>query len=157
MNATPPWLVNPDTEDCARVRATSAGLLADPQPYVDGFYRRVFERAPGLRSLFKGDMQAQKVKLAQMITSLVSGLDRVDLLVPSLRQLGASHRRYGAKHFHYVVICDALLDSVADANGALFDESARLAWQRVLALVTREMLTGARDAERAEAASRPTA
>ena len=55
------------------------------------FYGRLFELDPSLRPLFKTDLKEQGRKLMRMIGMAVNGLDRLDELVPAVRQLGMRH------------------------------------------------------------------
>jgi len=67
------------------------------------FYRRLFEIDPSLRRMFRGDLAEQRKKLMQMLTAAVKGLDRLDQLVPVLREPGPAARglrshRYALRH-----------------------------------------------------------
>ena len=59
------------------------------------FYRRLFEMDPSLQGMFRGDMAEQRKKLMQMLTAAVKGLDRLDQLVPVVKELGRRHAGYG--------------------------------------------------------------
>src|SRR5437762_2275733 len=73
------------------------------------FYARLFELDPQLRGHFRGDMVQQGRKLMAMITMAVTSLNRLDLLVPSVRALGARHAGYGVEEEHYTTVGAALL------------------------------------------------
>lgn len=55
------------------------------------FYGKLFELDPALRPFFKGDMAAQGRKLMAMIGAAVSGLSRLEALVPVVQNLGRRH------------------------------------------------------------------
>lgn len=129
--------------DHPRIRATLAPAAADPSGFARAFYARLFELAPGIRALFRGDMAAQELKLAQTLVALVGGLDQADGLVPTIEALGRAHRGYGAKPAHYPLVGQALLDTLAAFNGPTFDDATRAAWERLFAWVAQHMMHGA--------------
>jgi len=61
------------------------------------FYGKLFELDPSLKSLFKGDMAEQGKKLMRMVGTAVNGLDRLDQIVPAVKDLGVRHVAYGVK------------------------------------------------------------
>lgn len=55
------------------------------------FYGRLFEVAPQVRPLFKGDIKDQGRKLMATMGVAVNGLDRLTELVPVVQDLGRRH------------------------------------------------------------------
>ena len=53
-----------------------------------------------------------------MLCLLVGGLDEPDALLPTLHALGESHRGFGAKPAHYFTVGEAMIDTLAELNGA---------------------------------------
>lgn len=113
------------------------------------FYARLFELAPGVRGLFKGDMQEQGRKLMTMLGIVVNGLTRLDQIVPAAQQLARRHVGYGARPEHYPVVGAALLDTLATGLGADFDDATREAWGTAYALLSGVMIAAQADAETA--------
>jgi hemoglobin-like flavoprotein len=95
---------------------------------TDLFYARLFELAPEVRPLFKGDMQEQGRKLMTMLGTVVNGLNRLDVLVPAAQGLAKRHVAYGAQAAHYPVVGAALLDTLAKGLGDDFTPEVREAW-----------------------------
>jgi hemoglobin-like flavoprotein len=126
-------------QESALLRRTGAVVVADPRAFGACFYRRLFERAPSLRTLFPPDLQAQELKLAGMVAHLLGALDRRDVLSQSLGELGRRHRGYGATFVHYLAVGEALIEALAECNGADFDAQARLAWARLYSWVVYRM------------------
>lgn len=129
--------------DHPRLRATLAPAAADPASFARRFYARLFEMNPGLRTLFPADLSLQEMKLAQTLVVVINGLEHSDALLPTLQKLGQQHRGYGAKPAHYVAVGDALLETLAEANGPSFDDEARRSWERLYAWVAHEMTRSA--------------
>ena len=110
------------------------------------FYRRLFEIDPGLRPMFPGEMAEQRKKLMQMITAAVKGLDRLEQLVPVVRDLGRRHAGYGVKDEHYGTVGAALLWTLEKGLGAAFTPETKEAWSAVYGLLAITMQKAANEA-----------
>jgi hemoglobin-like flavoprotein len=110
------------------------------------FYRRLFEIDPSLRPMFPGEMSEQRKKLMQMITAAVKGLDRLEQLVPVVRDLGRRHAGYGVKDEHYGTVGAALLWTLEKGLGAAFTPETKEAWAAVYGLLAFTMQRAAREA-----------
>lgn len=135
-----------------RVRQSFALVLPIAPTAAALFYDNLFVAQPQLRALFKGDMQDQGTKLMQMIGAAVGLLDRPQLLLPVLRQLGARHGGYGVQPAHYDAVGAALLKTLEQGLGAAFDALTREAWATMYGLVASTMIAAA-DAAMPEAAA----
>jgi len=112
------------------------------------FYGNLFEADPSLRSLFRGDMQAQGAKLMQMIAAAVSLLDKPETLMPVLRKLGARHAGYGVQTAHYDTVGAALIKTLEQGLGEHFTPEVRQAWLLVYGLISSTMLAAAAEQQR---------
>lgn len=92
------------------------------------FYARLFELAPQVRALFKGDMVEQGRKLMAMLAMITSKLTQLDTLVPAAQSLARRHVAYGAQAAHYAVVGQALLDTLEKGLGEDFTPEVRDAW-----------------------------
>jgi hemoglobin-like flavoprotein len=93
------------------------------------FYRRLFELDPSLRMLFVNtSMSEQHEKLMQTITIVVRGLDQMDALLPSIKELGLRHAGYGVKESHYETVGEALMWTLQQALGDAFTDEVRDSW-----------------------------
>lgn len=118
MNAREILLVRSSFQKLAPIAGQAAAL----------FYARLFELDPALRPLFRGDMREQGRKLMQMIALAVGALDRLDTILPAVRQLGARHADYGVRDEHYATVGAALLWTLEKGLGAEFTPELRDAW-----------------------------
>ncbi len=107
------------------------------------FYGRLFEIAPDLRPLFKGDMAEQGRKLMAMLATAVGNLDRLEAVVPAVRALGERHASYGVKDEDYATVATALLWTFEQALGATFDSPTRDAWVALYTIVAGQMTDAA--------------
>ena len=92
------------------------------------FYRRLFDIAPEMKALFKGDMRVQGHRLMDMIDIAVNDLDRWDQLTPALEALGRRHVGYGVKEADYDAVAAALLWTLEQGLGPAFTDDVKLAW-----------------------------
>ncbi len=110
------------------------------------FYARLFELDPALRHLFRGDMREQGRKLMTMIAVAVQSLERIDTLVPAVRQLGARHAGYGVTEEHYATVGAALLWTLEKGLGPAFTPAVREAWTTTYSLLANTMIEAQREA-----------
>ena len=111
------------------------------------FYARLFELDPSLRPLFRGDMREQGRKLMAMIATAVAALERLDTIVPVVRQLGARHVDYGVREEHYAAVGTALLWTLEKGLGADFTPAVRTAWTTTYTLLANTMIDAAKTAQ----------
>jgi hemoglobin-like flavoprotein len=114
------------------------------------FYRRLFEVDPGLRPLFKNDIEEQSRKLLEMLAVLIAMLERPLGLELELKAMGLRHVEYGVKEEHYATVGGALLDMLAEVLGAKFTPEVREAWTLLYGAVESLMKEGAAQADSVE-------
>jgi nitric oxide dioxygenase len=107
------------------------------------FYERVFEIAPEVRPLFRGDMDEQGRMFMSMLTLAANGLDAFDSLKPALRELAIRHADYGVKAEHYAPFGAALIWVVERSLGEGFTEEVRSAWISVYGALSEVMIEAA--------------
>jgi hemoglobin-like flavoprotein len=108
------------------------------------FYDRLFDLAPDVRPLFPGEMAEQKRKLMTMLGTVVDGLDKLEVVVPEVQELGRRHAGYGAVPAHYDVVGDCLLWTLGQGLGEGFTPAVREAWAAAYELLASTMLAAQR-------------
>lgn len=103
------------------------------------FYGRLFELDPSLQPLFKGDMTEQGRKLMRMVGTAVNGLDRLEQIVPAVKDLGVRHVAYGVHDEHYDTVGSALLWTLDQGLGEAYTEEVETAWATVYGLLADTM------------------
>ncbi|MCR4288894.1 MAG: globin domain-containing protein [Candidatus Scalindua sp.] len=103
------------------------------------FYNRLFELAPSLKSLFKGDMKTQGRMLMQMLDYTVSGLNKPDSIIPVVQDLGRCHVGYGVKEEYYETVGEALLWTLEQGMGKDFTPDVKDAWAEAYKLLSDTM------------------
>ena len=107
------------------------------------FYGRLFELDPSLQPLFKGDMTEQGRKLMRMVGTAVNGLDRLEQIVPAVKDLGVRHVAYGVRDEHYDTVGSALLWTLDQGLGEAYTEEVETAWATAYGLLADTMKSAA--------------
>jgi hemoglobin-like flavoprotein len=116
-------------------------LISDQAAAI--FYSRLFDMAPEVRSLFKGDMVEQGRKLMTMLGGVTRQLNQLDTLVPVAERLAERHVGYGAVPEHYAVVGAALIDTLDEGLGADFTPDVRTAWETAYGTLSGVMIAAA--------------
>jgi hemoglobin-like flavoprotein len=133
------WL---DAGEITRIRSGFSAVAADADRFTADFYARLFEIAPTLRPLFPDDLSRQRAKLKHMLVFLVESLDRPDTLRPELAALGDRHRSYGVVKADFIVLGQALIDTLGAHLGEQFGPAERSAWTALYSRITTIMTMG---------------
>jgi nitric oxide dioxygenase len=107
------------------------------------FYARLFEIAPELRPMFRGDMAEQGRKLMGMLAVVVQNLRDMPTLLPVAGALAERHVGYGVRPEHYPPVGQALIETLAGALGDEFTAEVRTAWADAYAALSGAMIGAA--------------
>jgi nitric oxide dioxygenase len=130
-------------EQILLVRSSFAkvGALGDRAAVL--FYDRLFELDPSLKALFRGDPAAQRAKLMAALRTVVGALDRLDQILPMVRDLGRRHAHYGVEPEHYATVGAALIWTLEQGLGPDFTLATRRAWIAAYSLLAWTMIAAA--------------
>ena len=92
------------------------------------FYDRLFEVAPEVKPLFRGDMTGQGRKLMATLALVVNGLNKLDAILPAASVLAKRHVGYGVKAVHYAAVGAALLWTLEKGLGPSWTPELAAAW-----------------------------
>ena len=129
------------------VQESFALVLPIKEQAAEIFYGKLFEKDPSLKSLFRGDMKEQGVKLMGMIAAAVNGLTNLDALVPTVQDLGKRHAGYGVTDEMYDTVGSALLETLEAGLGAAFTPNVKGAWLEVYTVLATTMKDAAAKVE----------
>jgi len=104
------------------------------------FYGRLFEIAPEVKPLFRGDMTEQRRKLMKTLTVVVNGLSNLDSILPAAGSLAKRHVAYGVTPTHYRLVGEALLWTLERGIGPEWTPSLRRAWSAAYATISNFMI-----------------
>ena len=125
------------------VRETFTALHEVAEPLVQLFYGRLFQIAPEVRPLFKGDLGAQARKFSDLLQVLVNGLEDLDQQRPALRAMGLRHVAYGVTPEHYDALAQAFLWALGHMLHPDFSPRVKDAWTVWIEEISAEMKAGA--------------
>jgi hemoglobin-like flavoprotein len=110
------------------VQASFARVALNRDQAARAFYMRLFEIAPDLRPMFRGDMVEHGRNLMAMLAAVVQGLRDMPSTLRVARQLAERHVGYGVRLEHYAPVGMALIETLATALGDDFTPDVRVAW-----------------------------
>jgi hemoglobin-like flavoprotein len=109
------------------------------------FYNRLFTLDPSIRHMFKSDMKQQGKKLMDSLKMVVGNLRNLDRIVPGVRAMAVRHTDYGVKPYHYALVGEALIDTLATGLGAEFTDDVREAWLAAYTILANTMKAAAEE------------
>jgi hemoglobin-like flavoprotein len=136
-----------------RLLKESFALVLQRAPRLtERFYDVLLERHPHLAPMFPSGVRAhQPERLAQALTVVVSKLDDGPWLARTLGELGRRHEGYGVTPEMYACVGEALLFTLREAAGELWNTELDAQWHAAYVTVARMMCADAPDTLRAPA------
>ncbi|WP_240197531.1 globin domain-containing protein [Nonomuraea lactucae] len=110
------------------------------------FYSALFLMYPQTRDLFPVSMAMQRDRLVGALGRIISNVDRVDDLVPFLKQLGRDHRKFSVVAEHYPAVGQALLATLQHFLGDRWTPALAHDWTQAYGLVAKVMTESAAEA-----------
>ena len=107
------------------------------------FYGRLFEIAPAVRPLFKGDMAEQGRKLMATLSYVVNGLADLPSVLPAASVLAKRHVAYGVTPEHYGPVGAALLWTLEKGLGPKWTPATAAAWTKAYSTLSGYMIAEA--------------
>ena len=104
------------------------------------FYGRLFEIAPSVAPLFRGDMQEQGKKLIATLAVVVNGLSNIETILPTASALAKRHVSYGVTAGDYAPVGDALLWTLERGLGAQWTPELSAAWTAAYGVLSEFMI-----------------
>lgn len=115
-------------QDIVLVKSTFALVRPIAEQAAELFYGRLFEIAPQVKPLFKGDMKEQGRKLMATLGTVVASLDNLAPVLPVASALAKRHVGYGVKAEDYAPVGAALLWTLEQGLGPAWTPEAKAAW-----------------------------
>lgn len=133
MNASDVALVQDSFKKVAPISDVAAEL----------FYGRLFEVAPQVKPMFRGDMKEQGRKLMATLGVVVTGLTRLETVLPAASALAKQHVAYGVKAEHYPIVGGALLWTLEKGLGDAWTPELKAAWTAAYGTLSGYMISEA--------------
>jgi hemoglobin-like flavoprotein len=103
------------------------------------FYGRLFEIAPAVKPLFRGDKE-QGRKLMATLGVVVNGLSNLESILPAASALAKRHVQYGVKSADYEPVGEALLWTLERGLGEQWTPQLAAAWGAAYSLLSEFMI-----------------
>ncbi|HLK83341.1 MAG TPA: globin family protein [Xanthobacteraceae bacterium] len=117
-----------NSEQVALIRDSFAKIAPIAEEAAALFYSRLFEIAPEVRPLFRGDMKEQGRKLMATLAAVVNGLAEIEAILPAASALARQHVAYGVRAEHYAPVGVALLWTLERGLGEEWTTDLAAAW-----------------------------
>jgi hemoglobin-like flavoprotein len=104
------------------------------------FYGRLFEIAPAVKPLFRGDMTEQGRKLMATLGVVVNSLGNLEAVLPAASALAKRHVDYGVKAEDYAPVGAALLWTLEQGLGEHWTPQLAQAWSAAYSLLSGYMI-----------------
>jgi nitric oxide dioxygenase len=130
--------MTPDQVQSVQASFAKVAPIADTAAGI--FYSRLFEIAPEVKPLFRGDMTEQGRKLMRTLTIVVNGLGNLEAILPAASALAKNHVAYGVKATHYAPVGAALLWTLERGLGPDWTPEVENAWSAAYATLSNFMI-----------------
>lgn len=104
------------------------------------FYGRLFEIAPAVKPLFRGDMKEQGRKLMATLAVVVGGLSNLQAILPAASALAKRHVGYGVSAADYAPVGAALLWTLERGLGPDWTPELAAAWSTAYGVLSAYMI-----------------
>lgn len=133
--------MTPDQIDL--VQSSFAKVVPIKETAAELFYAKLFEIAPEVQPMFKGDMGEQGAKLMTTLGVVVNGLKDLGAIVPVAEKLAVAHVDFGVEPEHYAHVGAALLDTLGKGLGEGFTPDVEEAWATAYGTLSDVMMSAA--------------
>ncbi|MDB5196899.1 MAG: hemoglobin [Flaviaesturariibacter sp.] len=116
----------------------------DPVVVGNLFYNKLFEIAPELKPMFRGNQDEQSRKLLSMLNYVIRKLDSLEEILDEVAKLAQRHVKYGVEESHYATVAAALLWTLEQGLGEAWTVDVRQAWIICYATLSGAMIAASR-------------
>jgi len=127
------------SEDILLVQRSWLEITPVKQITAELFFGKLSELDPGLRQLFDDDQGAGNRKFVRMLDATVRGLDRSDVLMAAVREVGVRHPAFGRADTHHGTVAAALLWTLEKALRDDFTPAVKSAWIKIFGVLSQEL------------------
>ena len=125
------------------IQESFAKVVPISQQAAAMFYGRLFEIAPAVKPLFRGDLEEQGRKLMAMLGAVVNGLGNLETILPAASALAKRHVDYGVKAHDYEPVGTALLWTLERGLGPYWTPELKAAWTEAYTVLADFMIAEA--------------
>jgi nitric oxide dioxygenase len=122
------------------IQESFAKVVPISEQAAELFYGRLFEIAPAVKPLFRGDMKEQGRKLMATLAVVVNGLTNLEAVLPAASALAKRHVSYGVKAADYAPVGAALLWTLERGLGPDWTPQLATAWGAAYGVLSEFMI-----------------
>jgi hemoglobin-like flavoprotein len=122
------------------IQESFASVAPISEQAAELFYGRLFEIAPAVKPLFRGDMKEQGRKLMATLAVVVNGLGHLEAVLPAASALAKRHVEYGVTAADYAPVGAALLWTLERGLGDKWTAELAAAWAAAYGLLSDYMI-----------------
>jgi len=126
-------------EDILLVQQSWLKIAPVKQVTAELFYMKLSELDPGLRVLFDADLRDSRRRFVQLVDATVRGLDRADVLVGAVREVGIRNPAFGTSDRHHGTVAAALLWTLGKALRHDFTQPVKAAWIKLFGMLSQTL------------------
>ena len=130
-------------DQIAAIQGSFAKVVPISEQAAMLFYGRLFEIAPAVKPLFRGDLTEQSRKLMATLGVVVNGLADLESVLPAASALAKRHVDYGVKAADYAPVGAALLWTLERGLGEQWTPQLAAAWTEAYAVLSDFMVVEA--------------
>ena len=129
-----------NADQVALIRCSFAKITPIAEEVAALFYGRLFDIAPEVKPLFRGDMKEQGRKLMATLAAVVNGLADLETILPAASALAKKHVAYGVRAEHYAPVGVALLWTLERGLGEEWTPDLAAAWTNAYTMLSGYMI-----------------
>jgi hemoglobin-like flavoprotein len=130
-------------DQIAAIQGSFAKVVPISEQAAMLFYGRLFEIAPAVKPIFRGDLTEQGRKLMATLNVVVAGLANLESLLPAASALAKRHVSCGVKPADYQPVGAALLWTLERGLGELWTPQLAAAWTEAYTILANFMISEA--------------
>ncbi|MBS4209204.1 NO-inducible flavohemoprotein [Bacillus sp. FJAT-50079] len=120
------------------IKATVPVLEVHGVTITSVFYKKLFTNHPELLNIFNHSNQSQgrqQTALANMVYAAAQNIDRLEAVLPAVKQVAHKHRGLGVKPEHYPIVGQHLLEAIKEVLGDAATDEIIAAWAEAYGII----------------------
>jgi hemoglobin-like flavoprotein len=127
------------SEDILLVQQSWLSVTPVKQVTADLFCAKLFDLDPELRGVVGGDAREASRRFIQLLDATVRGLERTDMLMSAVREVGIRNPVFGASDAHHGTVAAALLWTLDKALRREFSPAVKTAWIKIFGMLSQSV------------------
>ncbi|WNB91179.1 NO-inducible flavohemoprotein [Bacillus sp. NEB1478] len=120
------------------IKSTVPVLEVHGEAITSRFYQLLFQKHPELLNIFNHANQKkgrQQAALANAVYAAAANIDKLESIIPVVKQIAHKHRSLGVKPEHYPVVGENLLAAIKDVLGDAATDEIINAWAEAYGVI----------------------